>query len=397
MQSSTDPEGIKTKYGYDGRGNINKVTRYPKPGVLNPDGSTPAPTVVEAAYDVSNPKAQDKPLWMKDANGNVTSWTWSSDHGGVLTETGAAVNGIAPQKRYSYVQRHARIAGGAAGGPPVWLLDRMSYCRTGNPGGSGCALGAADEVVTSYDYGPDAAPNTLLLRGQSVTADGTTLRTCYAYDDHGRKISETSPGGTAGLSACPGTPPTTALPYTTSTRYDADGQVTGTIAPDPDGSGPLPIPAVRNTYDPAGRLTRVEEGSLSGWHSHATAPIHWPGFTAHKIVDTLYDALDRKTRVAVSGAGVAASVTEYSYDLRGLVKWILSRSGSKEGCPRPRRNRRDSGARSRRVAPAPRIEPGRRRGPAGPGARPSRFGARAASNLASGPSFSHSGRDFGRA
>jgi hypothetical protein len=41
--------------------------------------------------------------------------------------------------------------------------------------------------------------------------------------------------------------------------------VTGTIAPDPDGAGPLPFPAVRNTYDAAGRLTLVETGTLSAW------------------------------------------------------------------------------------------------------------------------------------
>ena len=44
-------------------------------------------------------------------------------------------------------------------------------------------------------------PNNLLLRGTVVTADGQTLRTCYTYDDMGRKISETQPKGTG--SSCP--------------------------------------------------------------------------------------------------------------------------------------------------------------------------------------------------
>jgi RHS repeat-associated protein len=39
-----------------------------------------------------------------------------------------------------------------------------------------------------------------------------------------------------------------------------------------------------------------------------------------KIVDTSYDALDRKTRESVSGGGVTAGVTEYSYDLAGRLK-----------------------------------------------------------------------------
>jgi RHS repeat-associated protein len=326
LQSSTDPEGIKTRYEYDGRGNIRKATRFPKPGATNPDGSTPAPIVLEAAYDILNIKAQTKPLWTKDANGNVTSFAYAPEHGGVLTETGPAVGGVTPQKRYAYVQRSARIFGGGVAGPPVWLLDRMSYCRTGNPaaGGNGCALGSVDEVVTTYDYGPDNAPNNLLLRGQAVTADGQTLRTCFAYDAQGHKLSET--GANANLASCPASAPTSAQPYTSSTRFDAQGRVTGTIAADPDpgsgpgqASGPLPLPAVRNTYDPAGRLTKVEEGALVAWQSESVAPASWTGFTVQRVVERAYDALDRKIREAVSSvAGVTESVTEYSYDLRGL-------------------------------------------------------------------------------
>ncbi|MGA9582474.1 MAG: hypothetical protein WBR13_10955, partial [Allosphingosinicella sp.] len=291
-RSVTDPEGIRTDLDYDGNGNVVEAKRSPRPGVLDLDGSTPAPIVTTAAY-VTTPgsKAANKPLWMKDARGNSTSWTYAPEHGGVLTETGPAVNGVTPQKRYSYVQRHARLAGGGAAGPPVWLLDRMSTCRTGNPSGAGCALGAADEVVTTYDYGPDSAGNNLLLRGQAVAADGQTLRSCYAYDSLGRKISETSPNGTAGLSACPMAAPASALPYTSSTRYDSDGRVVGTIGPDPDGAGPLFFPAVRNSYDGAGRLIRVEQGGLLAWQPDTVAPALWPGFSVYRRTDASYDSL----------------------------------------------------------------------------------------------------------
>ena len=225
----------------------------------------PAPIVTSATYVTALSKAANKPLTMTDARGHSTRWTYSEEHGGVLTETGPAVDGVTPQKRYSYVQRYARLADGSAAETPVWLLDRMAFCRTGNPAGAGCALGPADEVVTTYDYGPDIAGNNLHLLGQAVTADGQTLRTCYAYDGLGRKISETSPNGTAGLSSCPAAAPASALPYTTSIRYDSAGRVTGTIAPDPDGEGPLPHPAVRNSYDAAGRLVAVEQGALAFW------------------------------------------------------------------------------------------------------------------------------------
>ncbi|HEX8626378.1 MAG TPA: RHS repeat-associated core domain-containing protein [Allosphingosinicella sp.] len=327
-QYVVDPEGIRTDLKYDYNGNVVEAKRHPKPGILNPDGTAPAPVVTSATFVTALSKAANQPLTMTDARGQSTHWTYSEEHGGVESETGPAVGpgsgsgagSVTPQKRYSYDRRYARLADGSAAGPPIWLLDRMSLCRTGNPSGAGCALGAADEVVTTYDYGPDQAGNNLHLLGQAVTADGQTLRTCYAYDGLGRKISETSPNGTAGLASCPVAAPTTSLPYTTSTRYDSDGRVTGTIAPDPDGPGGLPIPAVRNSYDAAGRLIAVEQGSLEAWQPGSVPPALWPGFSDYKVVLTRFDSLDRKTREAVGGYGVISAVTEYGYDLAGRLK-----------------------------------------------------------------------------
>ncbi|HEX8124042.1 MAG TPA: hypothetical protein VF548_00500, partial [Allosphingosinicella sp.] len=323
----TDPEGIVTEFKYDNKLNAIWARKHPKPGVLNPDGSVPEPIVTSAVYDNLNmSKSANKPLSMTDARGNTTSWTYWPEHGGVRTETGPAVTSasgpgaglVTPQKRYTYVQLAARLADGSAAGPPVWLPKEISTCRTGNPapGGVGCALGPDDEVVTRFGYPGAAAPNNLLVRSQSVTADSKTLLTCFAYDGLGRKISETSPNGTAGLVTCPLYPPTTGLPWTTSTRFDSGNRVTGIISPDPDGAGPLPFPAVRNSYDPAGRLIRVEEGALASWQPDGVQPALWPGFTAYKYTDTSYDALDRKTRQAVAGV----SVTEFGYDQAGRLR-----------------------------------------------------------------------------
>ncbi|MET1111784.1 MAG: hypothetical protein ABWX67_09700, partial [Allosphingosinicella sp.] len=323
-QSILDPEGIRTDLKYDGNNNVVEAKRFPKPGVPNPDGSVPAPIITSAVYVTTmGSKAANKPLSMTDALGRTTRWTYAEAHGGVLTETGPPVDlgagPVTPQKRYIYAQRTARLADGTDAGPPVWLLAHMSTCRTSNPAsaGTGCAI-PTDEVVTSYDYGPVTGPNTLLLRGQSVSADNETMRTCYAYDPLGRKISETSPS--ALLTACPPSPPAGPLPYTTSTRYDADGRVTGTIAPDPDGTGPLPSPAVRNRYDAAGRLIQVEQGWLAAWQPESVAPINWPGFHQERRIDTEYDALDRKTREWMSSGATAHVVTEYSYDLAGRLQ-----------------------------------------------------------------------------
>ncbi|HEY0598183.1 MAG TPA: hypothetical protein VGD20_20395, partial [Sphingopyxis sp.] len=156
-------------------------------------------------------KLCDKPIMKIDAKGNQTDFTYERAHGGVLTETGPAVGGVRPQTRYSYVQRNAWVknSGGAyvSTGQPIWLLASKSLCKTsaatGNPA-SPCTAGAADEVRTLYEYGPDSGPNNLQLRGTVEDATGAApARTCYSYDWQGNKISETKPKGTTGLGACP--------------------------------------------------------------------------------------------------------------------------------------------------------------------------------------------------
>lgn len=196
--TATDPAGGTERVLTDGHGNIAKITKYPKPG------SSLAPIVTEAAYGFTNIVTQDKPLWIKDGNGNQTDYTYDPNHGGLLTETGPAVNGVRPQKRYAYAQRYAWLSNGSGGyaqsAAPVWLLVSESFCRTSAASGAGCSV-AGDEVVTAFDYGPNSGPNNLWLRGTTVTADGVTRRSCIRYDSLGRKISETSPN--ANLTSCP--------------------------------------------------------------------------------------------------------------------------------------------------------------------------------------------------
>jgi hypothetical protein len=141
-----------------------------------------------------------------DYRGNVTSFVYDQAHGGVLTETGPAnAGGIQPVKRSAYVQRYAWVTDGGLGympsTSPVWLLAEERICKTTATVGNSCAGGASDEVVTTYDYGPNSGPNNLLLRGVVADAGGLSLRTCYSYDAMGNKLSETSPR--AGLTSCP--------------------------------------------------------------------------------------------------------------------------------------------------------------------------------------------------
>ena len=103
-----------------------------------------------------------------------------------------------------------------------------------------------------------------------------------------------------------------------ATRYDLIGRITGAISPDPDGGSPLSFQAVRNTYDAAGRLIKVESGELASWYSEATAPASWGGFTIYNTVDTSYNAQNQKTLEVVKGSnGVATAATQYNYDIFG--------------------------------------------------------------------------------
>jgi YD repeat-containing protein len=195
------PTGAPTQnFSYDTRGNLLTVTTVPK------SGSTAANIVTRANYELTcaNIVTCNKANWVEDGRGNRTDYTYDPVHGGTLTETGPAVGGIRPQKRYVYVQRYAwtKNAVGAyvQAADPVWVLNSESSCRAGAASGAGCQL-QNDEVATLYDYGPNAGPNNLLLRGIAVTADGQTLRTCFSYDRFGNRISETAPN--ANLTSCP--------------------------------------------------------------------------------------------------------------------------------------------------------------------------------------------------
>jgi YD repeat-containing protein len=204
IQSVIKPEGNQFKYVWpDGRGNLTQETLVPKAN------SSLAQVNLYANYDstCANPVTCNKPHWTKDGNLNQTDYTYDPTHGGVLTATlPADTNGIRPQTRYTYAQRYAWVLNSSGAyvhsAAPIWVLATESVCRTSAAAasGTGCTT-AGDEVVTTYEYGPDSGPNNLFLRGVAVTADGVTHRTCYGYDPYGNKISETEPN--AGLTSCP--------------------------------------------------------------------------------------------------------------------------------------------------------------------------------------------------
>ena len=109
--------------------------------------------------------------------------------------------------------------------------------------------------------------------------------------------------------------------HTSAIRYDLNGRVTGTIAPDPDGGGPLRYLATRTTYDASGNPTAVESGELANWQAESVAPAAWTeaDFTVFKRVDRVFDAMNRKTRETLTAGGAVQTLTQFANDGLGRV------------------------------------------------------------------------------
>lgn len=109
--------------------------------------------------------------------------------------------------------------------------------------------------------------------------------------------------------------------YSSASRFDVMGRITGTISADPDGAGPLVFQATRRTFDSRGLIIKEETGFLSSWQGEAIAPSQWTGFTVQSSSDYTYDLQGRGLTVLVREAdGAATGLTQYSYDLTGRLQ-----------------------------------------------------------------------------
>ncbi len=134
-------------------------------------------------------------------------------------------------------------------------------------------------------------------------------------------------GLSAGLIATSAYAQSSPSAYTSGTRYDIKGQVTGTIAPDPDGVSALRYLATRNTYDIRGNVIKVESGELSSWKAETIAPANWgSSFRIDRTVHNTFDTMNRKLKSWVVGSnGVTATMTQYSYDGLGRLTCTAQR------------------------------------------------------------------------
>lgn len=303
----TLPEANRVTRSCDMRGNVTSTVLVPKSG----SGLSNITNSATFSSTCLNSKICNQPTATVDGRGAQSDYTYDTQHGGILTETlPADVNGIRPQKRYEYAQYYEYIRNAAGtlvqAATPVWMLKKVSECRT-----TASCTGGTDEVVTSFEYGTSGAQR-LLLRGQVVTSEGVSLRTCYSYDAMGNQITVTTPR--ANLAACPNGAQSAASPYTTESRFDAARQVVGLISPS-TGAG---HEAVRNTYDAEGRIVKVERGVLTQVPASTVLPVSWPGFTVMETTNRTYDSMGRL--LTESRPGTYPALVQYSHDSAGRLE-----------------------------------------------------------------------------
>jgi len=292
-----DSTGVGTDllYSYDARGNVTETKRVS----LTP--GTPADIVVTAGYPSSctSLKTCNQPDYVIDARGNRTDYVYDPNHGGVTSVTlPAGANGVRPQTRYAYTALSANYRNGAGQtlpGPALYKLTSTSRCITG----ASCS-GTADEAKSVNTYGPDDALMPVSI--SSGSGDGAlTATTNLSYTGVGDVKTVDGP--------LPGTDDTTA------NFYDAMRRPTGTISPDPDGSGALKRRARRTVYDSDGLVSQEEVGATVGQSDSdlaAMIPVQQQVFG--------YDAQGRQSTVRANAGGATSSLTQTSYTAAGLLE-----------------------------------------------------------------------------
>jgi RHS repeat-associated protein len=231
-----------TTYVRDARGNITSASVAPQ------GGGTPLVTSAVYPTTCTNVKACNKPISVTQPNGVTTSYTYDPSHGGVLTETTSAVNGVQSQVRYTYSQFTPFIensAGTLVAQPPVWRLSSTARCMTANL--ASCAGTVDEQVITrSYTANNLVPSGTTIRRGDFSLPQTTTLE----INDNGWTTSVDGPrAGTTDKSFM---------------FYDSLGRNIGEIGPDPDAGGPRPRLAARTNYDSDGRVFKLEKGTTGG-------------------------------------------------------------------------------------------------------------------------------------
>jgi RHS repeat-associated protein len=297
--------GIVTKYEYDGKGQLVRLTRD-----YTADGTTGENVVTEYVHDPhGNPLSE-----RTEADGIVHQTTNAYDVNRKLTATTDAGGNTA---NYTYNDADQLVALT----DPLGHTTVFTYTADGKqdsvqyPGGrvakytyddQGRVMQEIDDygglnLTTTYTYSLD---NRL-----AATADPAGTVTCYTHDGVGRRITETHDCG--------------GLDLTTTYTYTIDGRPVRTT--DPRG-----VTAV-SVYDPLGRLvlTRQDDGGLNlethyGYDEAGNLTV----VTDTRGTATRYehDALGRQTAVHADADGLDL-VTRFGYDRLGRQNVVTDSNG----------------------------------------------------------------------
>lgn len=299
----TYPEGNNVRYSYDSRGNITDTGMY-----ANGAADSPSINRVYAVYPetCANPVTCNQPTLTRDAIERETNYEWDSTHGGLLSVTApaatTALGAVRPQTRISYSSVYAwykNASGTIVQAPSSIILPTLtSVCAT--QAFPACD-GTSDETETVLVYGAASVANNLRPTRVTTQAGNSTLATTTttAYDLINRTISVDGP-----LSD-------DVVMY----RYDVRGRLLGVVGPDPSSASGILNRAERYTYDAAGRLTKKEQGTTTGYSGD-----DWSAFAPLQQIATIYDSVGRPMRGVFSLGTTPYSLSEVSYDDVGRLE-----------------------------------------------------------------------------
>ena len=263
----TNPEGDTSAFAYDIRSNVLSTTRSPKTLCTGQCTPITASTSYEEGPSVltcSNPIICNKPSSDTSGNGNTTNYTWVSTSG-LLQQmlSPADLSGNRPETDFTY-----QTCGSA--------LQVPSYKRE--------YIVPGTYVETDYAFN---SANKCVLQWVKVDPSGLNLMTSLTFDALGN------------LTAVDG--PRTDVTDVSNYTWDVNRRLIFAIQPDPDGTGPHPMPATKYTYDVNGQLTEIDLGT--------TTSTTGSGFTIIETVTDAYDAVGNKIQETAP-----TSVTQYSFD-----------------------------------------------------------------------------------
>jgi len=303
LRKQTSPEGDFIQFTYDSRGNVTKVLRRAK------SGSGLADIVTTAGYPTSCPLAEtgrcNRPLWVKDALGNRTDFTYDSNANAPASITlPANDSGIRAEQRFTYQAFSAwtrTSSGGVAQSPtPVWRLVETAAC----PESTTCSPAA--EVRTGFGYGSGGTGNNRALRTVTVDPGGLAITESLYYDWRGNLVFRDGP--------------LASTVDRTRFVYDNERRLLGEVGPDPDGGGPLRRPATRIVYDVDGFSIATERGTATGQSFSA-----WQNMAVLERAETTYDAAGRPVKAALIAGGSTQAVRQMSYDAAGRLACVAAR------------------------------------------------------------------------